>query len=224
MDFGDIFGLRDEAPISQEESFRTNIDIVIQEVRDGVYETNALLRGIFGAKYLVDEMALMLPNVEAAMMFVSVLVEQEGFKLFNYTSDIVRVKPIPAEYGVRYWFVSTPYDFRIEVMALEVSDRSYSPFHQVLQNAMPESSAPAAVHASFKVADEEAFANAVHLLTTNDHDVYQHCESSYGKFSYLGRVRDFGENCQDRWAIKPRLNVLEMKINMAKQRAAEAKQ
>jgi len=191
-----------------EEIFRASRDGLIDHLRTGATECNETLRGMFGASYRIDEMAVMLGNHHDAMILITTLIELEGFELFNAAKDIVATTPIPSRYAVQYWFVRTPWDFRIEVMTL---GEGFSPIHSALEQQLRmQNHGVGAVHASFKVPDEEQYAMAVHHLQKNGYALQQHCKSDYGRFSYFGPVVDYEaeeDETINPWTIKPRMNL-----------------
>lgn len=197
---------------SLEETYEEGMGSLLDHLRTGVTENNEYLRALFGTAYTIDEMAMMFYDAEKALTFITVLVQQDGFELFNHANDIVEVGPLPGAYSVRYWFMNTPWDFRLELMVL---GEGFSPYHSGLfQNIFERrgiTDAVTAVHASFKVPDEEKYANAVHSLQRSEtHELWQHCKSTYGRFSYFGQRREVGEAVQG-WALKPRVNLRDAK-------------
>jgi hypothetical protein len=188
-----------------EEIIRENLIPVMKTVVDGAHENNERLRALFGANYRVDEMALLFGTESSAMTFITALVEQKRYALFNSAKDEVRTAPILSVYNVRYWFVSTPWDFRLEIMVL---GEGYSPVHEGLRQvaAAHDGYGVCAVHASFKVPDEEKYAACVHQFQKNGYAALQHCRSSYGQFSYFSQDATFDSDSRERWLLKPRLN------------------
>ena len=191
---------------SAEEIFRANREELVDHLRTGATECNETLRGMFGTSYHVDEMAVMLGNHHDAMILITTLIELEDFELFNAAKDIVNTTPIPSTYAVQYWFVRTPWDFRIEVMTL---GDGFSPVHSALEYQLrSQNHGVGAVHASFKVPDEDRYAAAVHQLQKNGYSLQQHCESNYGRFSYFGpTVGGQEDDPINPWTIKPRINI-----------------
>jgi hypothetical protein len=160
---------------------------------------NEELRGLFGVKSFIDEMALYFPDRDLLFTFIGKAV-QNGWVLFNFSEDTVMTSPIPSEYGVEYWFLMHPdHSYRLELMT--VPD-GISPYHSAIQASMQKMSRPAAlVHASFKVPDESTYASAVVTLRQAGYELAQHCTSSYGRFSY------FLSDNVNLTALKPRLNM-----------------
>lgn len=158
-----------------------------------------LVRAALGAEYAIDEVALFFRNDAALWSFINTAVRND-WQLFNQADDKVDTRPLQSTYEVRYWFLrraDTPY--RIEAMRV-VS--GFSPYHALLYERVSDRLGYRLAHASFKVATEEAYGSAIHHLTRQlQLDVLQHCESTYGRFSYL--QGDTGMISP----IKPRLNV-----------------
>lgn len=158
-----------------------------------------LVRAALGTEYAIDEVALFFNNNIALWSFINTAV-RNGWQLFNQADDRVNTRPLQSTYEVRYWFLrraDTPY--RIEGMQVV---EGHSPYHTMLARGISERLGYKLAHASFKVATEEEYGNAVHHLTRQlQLDVLQHCESTYGRFSYL--KGDTGMSCP----LKPRLNV-----------------
>lgn len=158
------------------------------------------VRGLFGASWGVDEMALFFPSQDLLVYFIKRAV-QNGWVLFNQVEDKVVTTPINSIYGVEYWFLrkeGVPY--RLELM--QVLD-GYSPYHGSLQGACEECNFPVLLaHASFKVDDQMSYGSAVVALRNAGFELMQHCTSSYGKFSYMID----NERKNQLSPIKPRIN------------------
>jgi len=172
----------------------------MDNVRGEHLEMSAILRGVLGTRYAVDEMALLFAEEATLSSFVRAAVSLgEGYTLFNTAYDTVKTSPILSEYHVRYWFLSTPHGFRVELMATYPG----SPLHDQIQLGMSRDSVYS-VHASFKCEDEEAYGNAVHSLKKNAYQLVQSCESSYGRFSYWQPLE---AEERPHWFLKPRVNL-----------------
>jgi hypothetical protein len=98
--------------------------------------------------------------------------------------------PIRSWYSVEYWFLSTPYDFRVEAMGISAGE---SPMHRAMMN-----SGEKVVHASFRCDNEAEYDRVFDLLDPIATKV-QVCGSEYGRFSYW-RLDDCG------LLVKPRVN------------------
>lgn len=188
--------------MSRSKAYVERIPEVLDFIQLGCSEMNEELRGMFGTAHQIDEMALLFTQAEYLFAFASTLLEKPGFEIFNTAHDNVDTIPIPSTYSVRYWFMRTPWNFRLELMMML---EGYSPYHSQLQTLSPRG--PIAAHASFKVGTEEEYANVVRTLGVSGYDLYQHCESSYGRFSYFGAHLDHGESAKAAWALKPRINL-----------------
>ena len=184
---------------------------LVRSTLNGVHadwqEMNGILRGLLGAEARVDEMALLFAGEAQLATFVRYAVRLHGYQLFNTAWDHVQTGPISSHYDVTYWFLTTPNyipgktGYRLELMSLLSAG---SPLHDRLTTMVTgDSIRYRSVHASFKCADEEAYANAVSTLTRGQYELVQHCRSSYGTFSYW---RHFATEGNPSWYLKPRLN------------------
>ena len=178
------------------------VDKILVEVRDGWIKMNEVVRGMFGPNITIDEMALIFPSVSVLASWVRRLVARPGYELFNVAHDTVKASPIPAKYEVEYWFLRTPFDYRLELMAV---NNGYSPIHSAIQLVPNADSLDIVVpvHASFKVADSMAYASANRTLQREGWECAQKCDSSYGLFSYWMLNPDE----EDGWFLKPRVNL-----------------
>jgi hypothetical protein len=189
------FELGDEAPARL--AFG-HIETTMVGARDRL---NELVRGALGTEHSIDEMAVCFWDDIQVFHFISTAV-RNGWMLFNQADDKVNTYPIQSSYEVRYWFLRKEgVPFRIEAMRIV---KGHSPYHTWLEKSRSQrmNGAGRLAHASFKVATEEEYANAVHHLTRQmTLNVLQHCESTYGRFSYL--------NLEDGVMppIKPRINL-----------------
>lgn len=196
MSFTDFIQAAVESP---EAKLRRGADMLFERANHVWERMNEELRGLFGAKSFIDEMAFYFPDRELLFIFIGKAV-QRGWVLFNFAEDNVITQPIPGDYGVEYWFLMHPdRSYRLELMTVPTG---FSPYHASLQERMRRISRPAALaHASFKVADENAYAAAVVTLRQAGYELAQHCTSTYGRFSY------FLSGDANVTALKPRLNV-----------------
>lgn len=183
---------------NNEERMRANMPAMLEGL-DGTWaDSRNSVRAVLGLDYDVDEMAIHFETQSSLYDWITVLVGRDfGWELFNQADDEVRTSPLPSRYSVRYWFLRHPkVPYRLEMMLLGTG---YSPYHGLLRDT-------SVAHASFKCADESAFGNAVHTLReSGTWEPWQHCVSSYGRFSYFGPVL-FDS---DQWIvpIKPRVNL-----------------
>jgi hypothetical protein len=183
------------------QSMIRDIPTILSKIDDRWYLANEHVRGLFGPSCLVDEMALYFNSDHALFSFMACALRR-GWITFNQDEDEVTTWPIDSSYSVSYWFMSNEkVDYRLELM--RVTD-GFSPYHGSLEQYCAASSRAVLIaHASFKVADEQAYAAAGVGLRNCDYEVMQHCESSYGRFSYF-------TNNEDRSGmpvIKPRINI-----------------
>lgn len=161
-------------------------------------EMKGIVRGLLGTQFNVDEMSLLFHDEEVLATFVRAAVAQEGYTLFNSAYDTVQTRPLRSEYHVRYWFLSTPHDYRLELMTAYRG----SPLHDRMMASFPGGAV--GVHASFKCPTEEAYAQANAALYRNGYEPVQFCLSSYGKFGYW--MQEESEGMPD-WFLKPRVNL-----------------
>lgn len=175
-------------------------DAIMKNIYERWELSDEEVRGLFGASYDVDEMALYFPSQDLLVYFIKRAV-QNGWVLFNHVEDHVITTPINSIYGVEYWFLrkeGVPY--RLELM--RVID-GYSPYHGSLQEACDEANFPVLMaHASFKVSDQMNYGAVVVALRNAGFEVMQHCTSSYGRFTYAID----NERKNELPPIKPRIN------------------
>lgn len=203
MSFGTKLHEFMEAAIeSPEQKLRRGTEDILAQVHAKWGLANEEVRGLFGISYEVDEMALYFPDRDLLTIFMSGAV-QRGWVLFNYAEDNVTSRPIPGAYEVEYWFMRSPnVPYRLELM---VAGEGFSPYHTSLHEGCQQRSSPVALaHASFKVQDEERFAATGVALRNAGLEVAQHCESSYGRFSYY--ITESGDK-RNLPVIKPRINL-----------------
>jgi hypothetical protein len=196
---GFLDGLR-ELTASPTVKIRKNFDVVMEVVNTMWGRADEEVRGLLGPSYPVDEMALYFTKREELFVFLEVAVKR-GWCVFNCAEDSVSTSPIPAEYGVEYWFLrkdGVPY--RLECMV--VLD-GFSPYHGALgEMCALRNMSCALAHASFKVPDERMYGAAMLALRNGEFELMQRCSSTYGKFSYYSDAerKDFPP-------LKPRVNM-----------------
>lgn len=178
-----------------EDAERESVDGILTEVRDAWIPLNEAVRGMFGG-YTVDEMALVSPDHHKLARWVRRFAARDGYELFNAAQDKVVTSPITASYEVEYWFMRTPFDYRLELMSVV---GGFSPLHSAATNL--NDSGLYKVHASFKCQSQEAYASAVSTLLRNDWEPALKCQSTYGRFSYFSHPDLSG------WYLKPRVNL-----------------
>lgn len=169
---------------------------ILENMNNGYHRMREMLRGMLGSDAQIDEMAVMAPRLSRVMGFLSGVVSTDGYVLFNTSFDHVTAGPIRSTYDVRYWFLSTPWPYRVELMALS----GYSPLHCALQENQVGNELVLPVHASFKCKNEEHYGLATGVLRKAGWEQAQRCESTYGKFSYW-------QHDDATWLLKPRLNL-----------------
>lgn len=158
----------------------------------------------------IDEIAYLLPGEPHLNEFLRAMVRHEGVAHFNGAEDHVHTLPLRTCYDVRYEFLSIPagdyqHEFRIEAMHIP---QGFSPLHYAeILSIVKDNSLAAAVHASFKVQDEDDYATANHRLREAGWECVQRCDSTYGKFGYWQPVD------REQWLpdgpfmyLKPRVN------------------
>lgn len=184
----------------EDDVIREGVENALKNVNHGYVSMSEALRGVFGTKYEIDEMALWFCHMDVALEWIAEAVRFPGYELFNVADDFVSTSPIPSDYKVRYWFLRTPYNYRLEIMNLK---SGYSPFHSMFS----ESGATIAkIHASFKVPSEDEFGLVTANLCNNGFEVLQRCTSSYGRFNYLRDPLVESMGGRD-WTLKPRVNL-----------------
>lgn len=206
FDFGTKLHEYMEAAIkTPEQRLREGIDSALEQVHEKWRMINEKVRGLLGTSYTVDEMALYFPDPDLLMVFVGKAV-QRGWVLFNQAEDNVTTRPIPGAYAVQYWFMNHPdRDYRLELMTI---DEGHSPYHASIHHMCQRMSAPVSLaHASFKVPDEKAYAAASIALRNGGFELAQHCESTYGRFSYYIIKSDDAREERYVPTVKPRLNM-----------------
>jgi hypothetical protein len=178
----------------------------LARMRDEHAFANEVVRSLFGTKYSIDEMALVSRSAEWLMSFLKQLVSIEGYELFNRADDIVETFPICSNYVVEYWFLRTPFDYRLELMRIL---NGHSPVHHAIFNNDDEDPLAINVHASFKVPDLDAYTEAQAVLRKSGMECAQKCESTYGRFSYF-----INEDVLPNWYLKPRVNLRDADIEI----------
>jgi hypothetical protein len=161
-------------------SERKEINDVFIEMMETQKELTEVIRGVLGVGNPIDEMALMFQNSTGVFTFLTEVVQREGVALVNAARDVVQVSPLPARYGVQYWFLTSGHpEWRVEAMLTDGN----SPLHYALsQGAHPGSMT--VVHGSFKCPNEEEYATARVALRKAGWEEAQRCDSQYGRFSY----------------------------------------
>lgn len=182
-----------------EAKLRTGIETVFERTHQTWQKANETVRGLLGAAQGIDEMALYFPHSSLLALYLSLAVQRD-WSLFNYAEDNVTARPIPGNYAVEYWFLQhSDRPYRMELMTIQ---KGFSPLHASMNRSMNNVNSPVTLaHASFKVADEAAYGAAVLALRKAGYDLAQHCESSYGRFSY------FLDGEPPFVALKPRINL-----------------
>lgn len=132
-------------------------------------------------EFEIDEVALMF--VGNPWPFLEEAVKLDGVDLFNVADDEVETFPIHRDYSVRYYFLSTPFGFRVECMRIT---GGISPLHNgfIGFDGSTKDVLPPVVHYSFKCADETEYKYATATMRGNEWEMAQGCESTYGRFSY----------------------------------------
>lgn len=196
-----MHALMEAAQKSPEDKLKERTRFYLKTIDKKWHLMNEEVRGLFGAECSVDEMAVYFPDRDLLVTFMA-QATQRGWRLFNFAEDNVTTRPIIGAYAVEYWFMEhEDHDYRLELMTIP---EGFSPYHTSLHEACVLHQAPASiVHASFKVPDEAGYGAAVVGLRKAEYELAQHCESTYGRFSYFLRY-DSGEA---RPALKPRLNM-----------------
>lgn len=177
------------------------VDALLQKVREGYLKNQEIIRGLFGPKILIDEMALLIGSNDHMYRWLTAIVREPGYEIFNSATDSIQTKPIASVYAAHYWFIRTPFPYRLEMMRIGAG---FSPLHS--QFTEGEVTNPFAVHASFKCADEEEYASAQVGLRASGFDMALSCTSTYGRFSYY-----IDSDGDADWYIKPRLNLRDVK-------------
>lgn len=194
----------EERSVVAEEWVSKTMELVLNEKA----KADEAVRGMFGASVYVDEMSVLFTHPERAHLWIDAAVGAPGVEMFNTARDRVRTAPIRSEYSVQYWFLTvpemhwSPQPWRVEAMYAY----SGSPLHDSILSQLAAVSGDGGVmHASFKCADEEAYATANKVLWDNGYECVQRCESTYGRFGYwypLGLDHDDVVT-----ALKPRVNL-----------------
>jgi hypothetical protein len=156
---------------------------------------------------VLDEVAVLVPNVGHALALIERLVKAPGFEYFNGAKDRVHTWPFHTNYGVQYHFVRTPAHYRLEIMHMERElQNGFSPLHAAMwpngaPNA-PDASYYRVVHFSYKLPDLDDYRDEKRELAQVGATCGQHCASTYGQFSY------WLPDCAERlvW-LKPRVNI-----------------
>lgn len=192
----EFMGAAIESPVQK---LHRGMDEALHRVHDKWEMANEEVRGMFGTTHDVDEMALYFPERELLTVFLTGAVRR-GWTMFNYAEDNVVTRPISGAYEVEYWFLRSPdFSYRLELMVL---GEGFSPYHGSLHYGCKQMNAPISLaHASFKVPGEPEYAAVGVALRNAGLELAQHCESSYGRFSYY--VAEYERGLP---ALKPRMN------------------
>lgn len=147
-----------------------------------------------GINKSIDEVAVYFDdNYDEAMWgYITDAVKNPGVKMFNAATDFVETSPLQTDYEVEYRFLEVEdLGMRVEVMRLVAGE---SPLHDYFgRNCLD-------IHYSFKVAASD-YSLIVDRLRDGGAVEVQHCDSTYGTFSYW-RVPGFHEDI----FLKPRVN------------------
>jgi len=190
--FQKLRGWGDEL-LDPEKRIRPGIKGALESIDMEQQRAASELRGVLGMEYTIDEMAVYFGDLENLYAFLNVMVGLDGWVLFNQADDVVHTRPISSAYRVRYWFLDHPNrNYRLEIMYVA---EGHSPYHFTLEDF-------AIAHASFKVPTMEAYGKAMVALRGVGYEPLQHCESSYGRFSYMCMPHGRGHVVP----IKPRMN------------------
>lgn len=154
---------------------------------------------------VVDEIAVLFPEVEALTGFVMRATEHPEIEHFNAATDVVETQPIRSAYSVRYDFLRiVGRAYRVECMALL---SGFSPLHNAMRYAHIVTDVsplqPSVVHASWKCNSEDEYAEACQVLWGHNFQRAQACDSTYGVFSYWPLTNEDGETIS---YLKPRFN------------------
>lgn len=161
-------------------------------------EANSAVSTLHGTSFqpYVDELAILMPNHEMVMEFVTDAV-QHGWVYFNNSVDVVAAEPFGTTYEVQYHFLRhNDKPWRLEVMR---KTGGISPLHDTLSR-MALSGFPV-VHASFKEQTAEDYAVAQAILNEGGYTLAQECVSTYGRFGYWRRLAS-----PQAFYLKPRIN------------------
>lgn len=194
----------EEAAIVVEEWVSKTMALALREKQ----KADEAVRAMFGASTYIDEISLLFTTPHRAHTWIDTAVRLPGVELFNTARDVVRTEPIRSQYSVHYWFLTvpaahwSPQPWRIEAMYSHPG----SPLHDSVLTPMAASGADAGVmHASFKCADEEAYATANKVLRDNGYECAQRCQSTYGRFGYWYPMEMGDDDIVT--ALKPRVNL-----------------
>lgn len=194
----------EEDGVVAEEWVRKTMELVMQEKK----KADEAVRALFGGSVYIDEMSVLFTEPHTAHAWITAAVRVPGVQLFNSAHDTVKTAPIRSDYSVHYWFLTAPSEhwsgqpWRIEAMYAHGG----SPLHDSILRTLRRAGGDGGVmHASFKVPDEEMYANANHVLASNGYSCAQRCESTYGKFGYWYPLAL--EHDEAATALKPRVNL-----------------
>lgn len=181
---------------------------ILNSLDEGVEAAQAAIDSI-GLGKTIDEVALIFDGEMRLSDFLKSAVQTEGVVLFNYAEDRVETYPIRSQYRVKYWFLTTPRGYRMELMTIEPG-RGHSPLHSAFMQQRSYDNLP--VHFSFKCFDEGEYEKARKTIEANEWTLAQNNHSTYGSFAYYltGETTDYELEKQNiKWSnsyIKPRVN------------------
>lgn len=179
----------------------------LDHAHEGWATMNQIVGRLFTPTYQIDEMSFIFHDQHALAGFVRQAVRVEGYELFATATDTVSTTPIRSSYDVVYWFLSTPFPYRLELMIAGAGSPLHDRFASTLAKTAHMEMAACSVHASFKLEDEAQYADAVHRLRTNDMELVQGCQSAYGRFSYWQEANGSPDAMFPTWFLKPRVNL-----------------
>jgi len=164
--------------------------------------------------FVIDEVALFFRDRTQAMQWILDQVGKDGVTLFNYAQDEVHTHPFNTDYDVHYYFLSTPFKYRVEAMAL---GNGLSPLHESLRPyASNEAHDPVGprptVHYSFKCQDAPTYHRVTDWLGKMEFGHVQTCRSTYGLFSYWSMSENVDPNGTMDVYLKPRVNTRDERV------------
>jgi hypothetical protein len=191
---------------SEEERLRA-VQHTLNHAHDGWQAMNEVVARLFTPTYQIDEMSFIFNDPTSLMGFVRQAVRVEGYTLFNSATDAVTTTPLRSSYEVAYWFLATPFPYRLELMVAGKGSPLHDQYAATLAKTAHYEMAACSVHASFKCDDEAQYADAVHRLRTNEMEMVQGCLSTYGRFSYWQEANGSPDAPFPNWFLKPRVNL-----------------
>lgn len=171
--------------LDDDEASKAFWDSVVTTTIENTGRGAEMMRQTTGATVKFDELALLCHNPRDEFMLIESAVRSGGWSMTAAAFDSVGTSPLPSRYGVHYSFMTRDdLPFRLEIMRLL---SGHSPLHHIVA----QTGRVVPVHLSFKCASQDEMFELTEQMRSHDWGLVQHCESTYGVFSYYTQPQDF---------------------------------